>query len=83
MILPDVSFRGKIDEKDLKDDTCTKVEDSRGEYSEVVVDRVVKENGNEEHYCKRTMMTLITWEMARRKRTIKMAVAWKMMHSKQ
>ena len=53
MVLPDVSFRGKIDEEDLKDDTCAKEEDSRGEYSEVVVDRVVKENGNVENYCEK------------------------------
>ena len=48
MVLPDVSFRGKIDAEDLKDDTCAKEEDSRGEYSEVVVE--VKENGNVENY---------------------------------
>ena len=53
MVLPDVSFRGKIDEEDLKDDTCAKEEDSRGEYSEVAVDRVVKENGNVENYCEK------------------------------
>ena len=53
MVLPDVSFRGKIDEEDLKDDTCAKEENSRGEYSEVVVDRVVKENGNVEKYCEK------------------------------
>ena len=50
MVLPDVS---KIDEEDLKDDTCAKEEDSREEYSEVVVDRVVKENGNVENYCEK------------------------------
>ena len=69
MVLPDVSFRGKIDEEDLKDDTCAKEEDSRGEYSEVAVDRVVKENGNVENYCERTMMTQATWEMAVRTRS--------------
>ena len=53
MVLPDVSFRGKINEEDLKDDTCAKEEDSRGEYSEVVVDRGVKENGNVENYCEK------------------------------
>ena len=53
MVLPDVSFRGKKDEEDLKDDTCAKEEDSRGEYSEVAVDRVVKENGNVENYCEK------------------------------
>ena len=52
-MLPDVSFRGEIDEDNLKDDTCAKEEDSRGEYSEVVVDRVVKENGNVENYCEK------------------------------
>ena len=41
LVLPDVSFRGKIDEEDLKDDTCAKEEDSRREHSEFVVDRVV------------------------------------------
>ena len=55
MVLPDVSFRGKIDEEDLKDDTCAKEEDSRGEYSEVAVDRVVKENGNVENYCEKDL----------------------------
>eukprot|EP00731_Ephydatia_muelleri_P004857 Em0002g1033a len=55
VVLPDVSFRGKIDEEDLKDDTCAKEEDSRGEYSEVVEDRVVKENGNVENYCENSM----------------------------
>ena len=53
MVLVDVSFRGKIDEEDLKDDTCAKEEDSGGEYSEVAVDRVVKENGNVESYCEK------------------------------
>ena len=53
VVLPDVSFRGKIDEEDLKDDTCAKEEDSRGEYSEVVVDRVAKENDNVENYCEK------------------------------
>eukprot|EP00731_Ephydatia_muelleri_P010267 Em0005g853a len=51
VVLPDVSFRGKIDEEDYKDDTCAKEEDSRGEYSEVAVDRVVKENV--ENYCEK------------------------------
>ena len=36
-----------------RDDTCAKEEASRGEYSEVAVDRVVKENGNVENYCKK------------------------------
>ena len=30
VVLPDVSYRGKIGEEDLKDDTCAKEEDSRG-----------------------------------------------------
>ena len=53
VVLPDVSFRGKIDEEGIKDVTYAKQEDSRGEYSEVVVDRVVKENGNVENYCEK------------------------------
>ena len=109
MVLPDVSFRGKIDEEDYKDDTCAKKEDSRGEYSKVAVDRVVKENvenycekdyndtgnmgdgsKNEEHHDgssmeemalkRRTMKMAVAWKiMALRRRTMRMEVAWKIM----
>ena len=49
MVLPDVAFR---DEEDLKDDTFSKVEDSRGEDNESDVDEIVKVKNNEDN-CSR------------------------------
>lgn len=49
MVLPDVAFR---DEEDLKDDTFSKVEDSRGDDNESDVDEIVKVKNNEDN-CSR------------------------------
>lgn len=49
VVLPDVAFR---DEEDLKDDTFSKVEDSRGEDNESDVDEIVKVKNNEDN-CSR------------------------------
>ena len=70
-------------------------EEGRGEYSEVAVDRVVKENGNVENYCEKDYDDTGNMgdgskdeehqdgssmeEMALKRRTMKMAVAWKIM----
>ena len=49
VVLPDVAFR---DEEGLKDDTFSKVEDSRGDDNESDVDEIVKVKNNEDN-CSR------------------------------
>ena len=77
-MLPDVPFRGKIDEEDLKETDVPKRRMSEGSIVKVVW--IVKENGNEDKMVKRTNMTLKTMKVVvvwRRTVIMQMVKVWK------